>query len=104
VDAAPGEWGVSALAYSDYRAVRTANEQFSLARIFHLKEGMTLEVRGEFFNAFNRINWASPSSSNPFTTVTRNPAGELTAGFGFINANSSGNSPRNGQLVARFQF
>ena len=103
VDALPGEWGYSALAYSNYRGMRTANEQFSLARVFRLREGMTFEVRGEFFNAFNRINWAGPSGG-PATTVTRNAAGELTAGFGWINPASSGNSPRNGQLVARFQF
>jgi hypothetical protein len=103
-EVAPGEWGYAAAAYDEYRGMRTANEQFSLARIFRIKEGITFEVRGEFFNAFNRINWAGPSSGNPSATVTRDAKGNLTAGYGWINPSSSGNSPRNGQLVARFQF
>jgi hypothetical protein len=104
VDAAAGEWGVSAGAYSDYRGVRNASEQFALGRTFSLKEGMTLELRGEAFNAFNRISWAGPSSGNPAATVTRDANGNLTGGFGWINPSSSGNSPRSAQLVARFQF
>ena len=38
------------------------------------------------------------------TGVTRNAAGELTGGFGFINPSNSGNTPRNGQIVARITF
>ena len=104
VDAAPGQWGTSAAAYSFYRGVRSANEQFNLGRTFRLKEKITLEIRAEAFNAFNRINWAGPSSGNPFATVTHNAQGQLTGGFGYISAPSSGNNPRNCQLVARFQF
>jgi hypothetical protein len=104
VDALPGQWGYSAAAYSDYRGVRSANEQFNFGRTFRIREKMSFEIRGELFNAFNRINWAGPSTGNPAASVTRNSAGQLTGGFGYISASSSGNSPRNGQLVARFTF
>jgi hypothetical protein len=104
VDAAAGEYGVSAAAYQDYRGVRSADEQTALSRTFRLREGMTFEIRGEFFNIFNRINYAGPSSGNTTASVTRDSAGRLTGGFGYINWTTSGNSPRNGQLVARFQF
>ena len=104
VDAAAGQWGTSAAAYGDYRGCRSANEQFNLGRTFRLKEKMTFEIRAEAFNAFNRINWAGPSSGNPFATVTHNGQGQITGGFGYINPANSGNNPRNCQLVARFQF
>jgi hypothetical protein len=104
VDTAAGQWGASAAAYGDYRGMRTANEQFALGRTFQLREKMTFEVRAEAFNAFNRISWAGPSTGNPTATVTHDANGNLTGGFGYINPGSSGNNPRNAQLVARFQF
>jgi hypothetical protein len=104
VDTAAGQWGTSAAAYSNYRGVRGANEQFNLGRTFRLREKTTFEIRAEAFNAFNRINWAGPSTGNPLATVTHDAKGNLTGGFGYINAGNSGNSPRNCQLVARFMF
>ena len=63
---------------------------------------MTFHVRAEFFNVMNRMLLAAPAG-NPATTTTRNAAGQLTNGFGFINKQSTGGQ-RNGQLVARFDF
>ena len=68
-----------------------------------MKEGMTLQFRAEFFNAFNRLVYANPSVGNPFVTTTRDGQQNLTNGFGYINPLSSG-TPRNGQVVLRFQF
>jgi Carboxypeptidase regulatory-like domain/TonB dependent receptor len=101
-DAAAGQWGVSAPYYNDYRANRRPDEQINIGRIFRIRERYTLQLRGEFFNAFNRLILAAPSSGNPFATTTTS-AGRLTGGFGWINPLSSG-SPRNGQVVLRFQF
>ena len=103
VDIPAGEWGVSAAYYGDYRQPRRPDEQLSLGRVFALREGMTLQFRAEFFNAFNRLVYASPSSGNPFAGTTRDAAGNLTGGFGYINPLNSG-TPRNGQVVIRFQF
>jgi hypothetical protein len=103
VDAAPGQWGVSAAYYNDYRQQRRPDEQLSLGRVFEIREGVTFQVRGEFFNAFNRLVFAGPASGNPTATVTRNSQGQLTGGFGFINGLNSG-TPRNGQVVLRLQF
>lgn len=36
-------------------------------------------------------------------TPSYNSSGQLTGGYGYINANNIGGQ-RNGQLVARFQF
>ncbi|HWB85502.1 MAG TPA: TonB-dependent receptor [Bryobacteraceae bacterium] len=103
-DPAPGQWGTSAPYYSDYRAPRRPSESLSLGRVFHLGERVSMEVRAEFINAFNRVYLPAPTSTNALATQSRNPTtGAPTAGFGYINANSIGGQ-RTGQLLARFQW
>jgi hypothetical protein len=98
-----GEWGYSAAFYDDYRYARRPDEQISFGRVFTVKEGANLSFRGEFFNAFNLLVYANPSAGNPFVASTRDARGNLTNGFGWINAFSSG-TPRNGQIVLRVQL
>jgi hypothetical protein len=103
-DPAAGQWGFSAPYYSDYRNRRAPNESGGLGRIFHIWEKMNLEIRGEWFNIFNRIGVPGPSSSNALATWAYNPVTGLpSSGFGYMNSSSPGGS-RNGQVVARFQF
>ena len=102
-DVPAGEWGYSAAFYNDYRYARRPDEQISLGRVFAVKERFTFQLRGEFFNAFNRLAYANPTNANPFVTTTRDNRGNLTNGFGWINPLSSG-TPRNGQVVLRVQF
>ena len=76
---------------------------------------MSLQLRVEFFNVFNRANMADPVSTNALATQTRSN-GVPTAGFGYINSQSLGNgstlnnntglggNPRQGQLLLRLQF
>ena len=47
---------------------------------------------------------SSPSSTNAFSTQTRDSTGKTTAGFGYINTASVAAPERRGTLVARFQF
>jgi hypothetical protein len=103
VDAAPGQFGTSAGYFNDYRWQRQVQESANIGRRFPIKEKMTFEFRVELFNVFNRLNLPGPSSGNPAAAVTRNSAGELNGGFGFINPNNVGGQ-RNVQLVGRFQF
>jgi hypothetical protein len=79
------------------------SEQLSLARSFRFRERVSIEVRAEFFNIFNRLLYPNPSASNPLATTTYNSAGQLSGGFGWINPTSVGGE-RTGQLVARIQF
>jgi hypothetical protein len=105
VDAPPGQFGTSSAYYNDYRQQRRPNEQLSLGRSFRFgREGMSLSVRAEFFNVFNRTELGNPSSGNPAQSVTRDKNGNLTAGFGYINPTGINNQPRNGQLVGRFTW
>ncbi len=103
-DAGPGQWGTAAAYYSDYRTARRPDEQLSLGRMFRIKERYNLSFRAEFFNVFNRTYLNNPDSGNPAATTQRNAAGVVIAGFGRINPASTFNPPRNGQVVARFQF
>ncbi len=103
-DAGPGQWGTAAAYYTDYRTARRPDEQLSLGRMFRIKERYSLSFRAEFFNIFNRTYLNNPDSGNPAATTQRNAAGIVTAGFGRVNPASVFNPPRNGQVVARFQF
>jgi len=108
---APGQFGTAAPFYSDFRYSRHPNENINLGRTWRFKERMSLNVRVEFSNFLNRTylnNPAATSPTNPTTPVTRNQAGLLTGGWGYIStAFSSTNQlaqPRNGVIVARFTF
>ena len=113
---AAGTFGNAAAYYNDYRFQRHPVEQMSIGRIIRIKESVTMEIRGEFFNAFNRRNMADPVSTNATATQQQNAQGVPIAGFGYINSQSLGNgstlnnntglggNPRQGQLLLRFRF
>jgi len=65
---------------------------------------MTLNVRIEFTNIFNRTFINNPTSTNPQTPQVRSSTGQTTSGFGFIDTTSVFSQPRQGQLVAQFHF
>ena len=113
---AAGQFGVSAPYYEGNRWQRQPSENFSLGRIFRIKERYQFQVRAEFQNIFNRVFYALPASGNGTGTATaaafNNPfpvvgssAGALSGGYGYVNAfNGLGTSPRTGQIVFRFTF
>jgi hypothetical protein len=101
---APGQWGTAAAYYSDFRYQRRPVENLSLGRIFRIKERTSLQIRAEFTNIFNRTQMNNPSVTNPLATPGINNLGQTTSGFGYINVGSVFTAPRQGQLVARFQF
>ena len=103
-DPALGQWGSSAAYYNDYRYQRRPTEQMSFGKLFRFREALTFEVRGEFFNVFNRTYMTDPDGTNALQTPSFNNQGVPTAGFGRINSGSLFSQPRNGQLLARFQW
>jgi len=118
-DAAPGQFGVSAPYYSDFRWQRQPSESLGFGRIFRVgKEGRySLQIRSEFTNIFNRMVYSTPSDGAGFLGLV-NPAtppgnqnafaGQsslLSSGFGYVNwFNGAGATPRSGKIIARFQF
>ncbi|HEY7388547.1 MAG TPA: TonB-dependent receptor [Bryobacteraceae bacterium] len=114
-DAAPGQFGTAAPYYNNYRWQRQPGESVSLGRTFRIKERATLNIRGEFYNVFNRTflcynamtcpSVGGPTNVNPLTPTTHNTFGAVTGGYGYVNTvNGAGTNPRTGQLVARFEF
>src|SRR5215469_15754423 len=115
-----GQFGTANAYYSDYRQQRHPQEAASLGRVFRIKERATLQIRADFTNIFNRIGLNAPTSTNAFATQTRNAQGQTTGGFGWINPAAMNATafnpaaatpaafptplPRQGTLVARFQF
>ncbi|HXP84873.1 MAG TPA: TonB-dependent receptor [Bryobacteraceae bacterium] len=99
-----GQWGTAAAYYTDFRYQRRPAENLSLGRNFRIKERANLQVRAEFTNIFNRTEMNNPTVTNPAATQARNAAGQTTAGYGYINVGTTFSAPRQGQLIARFQF
>ncbi len=106
--------------YGDFRQARRPQENINLGRTFRFREKMSFSIRAEFTNVFNRTQIGNPSTSAPAATVSHNPAGQLTGGFGTINEVVGVNTapgytqnavvgmlyqpPRSGTLIARFNF
>ena len=77
----------------------------NFGRTFQIREKLSLNVRAEYFNVFNRTYLPTASASNPVATATFNTVtGVPTGGFGYITNTNGISGSRNGQLVARFQF
>ena len=100
---AGGQWGTSAAYYTDYRFQRRPTENLAVGRTFRIRERATVNVRAEFNNIMNRTYLVNPVSNNAGAAQTI-AGGRPTAGFGWINTASVQNPPRNGTIVARFQF
>jgi hypothetical protein len=116
----PGPTGLTPLLYSDFRGQRRPSETFNIMRSFRLSKGdhpVTLSIRADFTNIFNRTLMGDPSSTaDPSKAPTTNNQGQVTAGFGIINevfatggfpASSNVNAsqlPRQGTIVARVTF
>jgi hypothetical protein len=113
----PGEYG-GASYYGDFRAQRRPVENMGIGRTFRVRERVSLRVRAEFTNIFNRTAMNNPSITgagiSPQTApVCQLPTGKngpcspgetVISGFGAINTSTVFNYPRQGQLVAQFQF
>jgi len=115
----PAPAGVFNLYYSDFRGPRRPSESFNIMRSFHIRSGdkpVTLSIRADFTNIFNRTLVVNPITTNPLAAPTKNQAGQYTAGFGVINevfatgafpaaSNTTASQlPRQGTLVARITF
>jgi len=104
-----GVFSPSAGFYNDFRYQRRPSESINFGRTFQwgAENRFRLNLRAEFQNMFNRpvINDPNVATSplNAQTVVN----GQTTGGFGFINRSVTGTQfiqPRNGTIIARFQF
>ena len=92
------------------RGPKQFNMDFSISKRFRINEAKNIELRADFFNFFNNVNFANPISNfaavpinliNP-NTGRINPDGNVNLGFGQIISTS--NNPRIIQLALKFNF
>jgi hypothetical protein len=86
----PFEFGSTPRTLPDVRNHGTKNFDVSLFKNFAITEGVTLQMRGEFFNLFNRVQFDAPVGT------------QGNVNFGTINSQS--NLPRNVQVALRLSF
>jgi hypothetical protein len=89
------------------RGPRQINVDFSLIKRFPVGEAKSVELRAEFFNLLNHVNFANPISNfNAVPSASLNPnSGQITGNpgdFGRIIATS--NNPRLIQLALKLNF
>lgn len=74
----------------------------SLFKKFAIHEGVSFEIRGEFYNILNTPEWGAPS-----TTLGAQNAGSAASGYSTANPLgifNQANDPRIGELTARINF
>ena len=99
----PGGDGAGTIGRNTFFGHGMNNFDVVVAKGFRVREGMTLQLRMEWYNIMNRVTFAIPSartlnSTTPIGRITaqRNPAN-------FVNA-ARDNGSRMGQLAIRFIF
>jgi len=104
-----GSWPADLTTLRWFRGIRTPTENVNVSRSFRVKERMTLQIRMEFTNVFNRLQLGNPSTGGLATFFSPNN-GLFTTGYGtfgnispLTNGTSPG-TPRAGTFVARLQF
>lgn len=111
-----GQFAANESSMRSFRGFRYPAENANFSRNFRIKERYVLQIRAEFTNIFNRVQFPIPGGQtgainlgNFATAPTRFTSGPnkglYSGGFGTIVPETTGAvNPRAGTLVARFTF
>jgi hypothetical protein len=110
-----GQWANDFSNLRYYRGFRYPTENFNFSRNFRLKEKVSLNVRVEFSNAFNRTQLPQPTGTATVFNTTNFAAGLTTqqsgpykgvynGGFGSVVPISGTANSRTGLFVGRLTF
>ena len=91
------------------RGPRQSNVDFSIIKRFPISESKNIELRVEFFNLFNHVNFANPIgnfNAVPSPSIDRNTGRIINpAELGDLGRiNSTSNNPRLIQFAVKFNF
>jgi hypothetical protein len=90
------------------RGPHQVNVDFSVIKRFPIRESRNLELRAEFFNLFNHVNFANPISNlnavTPSGGSINATTGQIIRPGDFGRIISTSNNPRLIQFVAKFNF
>lgn len=78
--------------FSNLRSDGIHNVDLSFTKEFVIREGMKLQIRGEFFNFMNTPRFGYPDLAADSAT------------FGQVTTTASGSTPRRTQIGVRFEF
>jgi len=96
------QWAANQSSIRSFRGIRQPTENVGFSRDFRFKERVSLHLRVDFANAFNRTRLPAISLAN-FTTAASFPNG-IPTGFGTMNPLSGTSGMRTGIFVARIQY
>ena len=104
-----GQWANDFSNLRFYRGYRYPTENLNVGRTFRIREGITLNVRVEMSNAFNRTQLPQPNATSTFGTQITTQAsgpykGVINGGFGSVVPISGTANSRTGLFVGRLQF
>lgn len=103
-----GQWANDFGNLRYFRGFRYPTENLNVGRTFRIKEKVTLNVRVEMSNAFNRTQLPQPTVGAFTTQVTTQPSGPykgvINGGFGTVVPISGTANSRTGLFVGRLQF
>ena len=107
-----GEFAANQSSIRSFRGFRAPSENANLARTFRINERVSLNVRMEFQNVFNRMQYSSllvpiglGNFANAPAKFTSGPhTGLYSSGFGTVNPTAGTSGQRAGMLVGRIQF
>jgi len=109
VNVPDGQWANDFSSLRYYRGFRYPTENLNVGRTFRIKEKVTLNVRVEMTNAFNRTQLPQPNAGATFgSQITTQPSGPykgvINGGFGSVVPISGTANSRTGLFVGRLQF
>jgi len=98
-----GQWGAQQSSIRGFRGFRAPQENVNFSRNFRVKERMTVQIRAEFANAFNRLRLPTPNVGN-FSSAPTIVNGIYTGGFGTVVPGGGTAGARSGTLIGRVTF
>jgi len=101
-----GQFGANLSSIRSFRGIRQPDEDANIGRNFRIREKVSLQIRAEWTNAFNRLLLPQPNTTASYLTKPTQVNGLYTGGYGTIlpTAVNGITSMRSGQLIARFTF
>jgi hypothetical protein len=107
VNVLDAQWAANQSSIRSFRGIRQPTENVGFSRDFRYKERVSLHLRVDFANVFNRtrlgILGSAPISLANLTTAASFPGG-IPTGFGTMNPLSGTSGSRTGIFVARIQY
>ncbi len=105
----PPAFGTFGDAYNGiFRGQPYYNVDLSIAKIWKIKERYSAQFRAEFFNLFNRADWAASGSGGGTSTAASNPTGSnfgvATSTPDATNPVTGGGGPRHIQFGLKLSF